>query len=109
MGLGLALLERWIEHDEKHVAELNLFQLRVSRKSNGTGQFAALGRLADVVRRVTDGPHYEEIADLAGVVLGAEIFPEQVRRAAAPKRAPHWRWVTGKKPKLLTVARSRAK
>jgi len=106
MGLGLALFERWIEHDEKHVAELNLFQLRVSRKSKGTGQFAAIGRLADEVQRVTGEAHYEEIADLAGVILRTEIFPEQVRRAAPPRRAPHLQWV---KPKLHTATRSRTK
>jgi hypothetical protein len=111
MRLGLATFERWIEYVEEHVAELNLFRLRVSRKSEApskalsAGQFAAIGRLAEEVKRVTGKAHYEEIADLAGVIFGTEVFPEQVRRAAQRARG-HWQWV---KPKLNTTARSRAK
>src|SRR5262249_3747795 len=93
MGLGLALFERWIEYDEKHVAQLNLFQLRVSRKSKSTGWFAALGRLADEVDRVSGAAHYEEIADLAGVILGRQIFAEQVRDASTKRAKGHWNWV----------------
>jgi hypothetical protein len=101
MGLGLAVFERWIEYVEKHVAELNLFRLRVSRKSEdphktlSAGQFAAIGQLADEVKRVTGRAHYEEIADLAGVILGAEVFTDQVRYVARRARG-HWEWVPPK-------------
>jgi hypothetical protein len=116
MQRGLALFEKRIEYVEKQVAELNLFQLRVSRKSEApsktlsAGQFAAIGRLADEVKRVTGEAHYDEIADLAGVVFGTEVFPDQVHNAAThppkPRARGHWQWV---KPKLNTAARSRAK
>ena len=114
MGLGLATFEMWIEYVAEHVAGLNLFRLRVSRKSEApskalsAGQFAAIGRLAEEVKYVTGRAHYGEIADLAGVIVKTEVFPEQVRRAAQRARG-HWQWVKYKEPKPYTAVRSRAK
>jgi hypothetical protein len=109
MGLGLVLIERRIEYVEKHVAELNLFRLRATRKSKAprAGQTAVIGRFADEVRRVTGKAHYNEIADLMDIILRTRgpISCEQVRATQKPRQG-HWQWV---KPKPHTVVRSRTK
>jgi hypothetical protein len=114
MGHGLALLEMRVATAED-VAKLNLFRLRVMRKSqsNDAGRIAAIKWLAHSVKELKtratgnlriDNPNMKQIADLAQVILGGDVSIEQVR-AALRGREP-WKWVV---PKVLGVARSPSK
>jgi hypothetical protein len=130
MGLGLALFERRIEV-EKHVAEVNLYQLRATQKHHlratrknqarrkpvrkmeaPARQVAAVKLLADEVKRVTGKPHYAEIADLASVILRTEVSLDQVR-AAQRLRGGHREWAVRSLPEEMRkrpkAARLRAK
>jgi hypothetical protein len=115
MGRGLALLEMRVATAED-VAKLNLFRLRVTRKSQSkdAGRIAAIKWLAHSVKELKtratgnlriDNPNMKQIANLAQVILGGDdVFIDQVR-AALRGHAP-WKWVV---PKDLGVARSPSK
>jgi hypothetical protein len=122
MRLGLALFKRRIEV-EKHIADVNLYQLRATRKNQPRGkpvrkeeaparQVAAIKLLADEVKRITGKAHHGEVADLASVILGTEVSLDQVR-AGQRLRGGHWEWAARSLPdetrKPSKAARSRAK
>jgi len=126
MGLGLALFEKRIKVEED-VANINLFQLKASQKSHLAStrrkqarrkpaakqeaparRVAAIKLLAEEVKRVTGNAHYQDIADLAGVIFEMDVSQDQVR-AAQRLRGGHWEWAVRSLPekmrKLSKVAR----
>jgi hypothetical protein len=107
MGLGLALFERRIFFEQR-VAHLNLFRLKVTRKSKASsktlsaGQIATIKWLVEEVKRVTGKAHEGELKRLLDVTLGTEVSLDQVRDAQPERlKGGHWQWAARSLPEEM--------
>ena len=103
MELGLAAFERWIKIEER-VADVNLFQLKVTQKSktSSAGQIAATKLFVEQVMHVIGKFHERGIKNLLEVILGTEVSSGQVRDAQ-PERLEggHWQWAARSVPEEM--------
>jgi hypothetical protein len=76
----------------RRVALETLSRIGKTRKSNqkNAGVIAAIGWLAEGVRRCSGHPHLRAVADLAQVVFGRDISIDQVRNAVRTRQR-EWR------------------
>jgi len=91
ISAGLTALEDLVGA-QRRIAQETLKRLGATRKANGrqAATLAALGWLADGVKRLTDRPHRNHVAALARVVLRVRVSEDQIR-AAERTRKREWR------------------
>jgi len=69
-----------------------------TRKSRDGAETAAVGWLAEGVRRICGKPHSKAAADLAEALLGCEVSEERLREAERTRRSRNWQLPLGLHP-----------
>jgi hypothetical protein len=78
--------------DRRRIAKETALRTGATRKTSGdAADTAAVGWLAEGVRRACGKPHHVPAAALAGIVLGFEVSVDQLREAERTRREHEWR------------------
>jgi hypothetical protein len=91
MKLGLHLVREAIK-DRCRIAKETILRIGATRKTKGdAADTAAIGWLAEGVRRACGKPHHVHAAALVEIVLGCEVSVDQLREAERTRRERDWR------------------
>lgn len=107
MRQGLSLINDRVLAGQR-VAKEDHGRLGVTRKSNmkQASQNAAIGWLAEGVRRITGRPHHLIVADLAQIVLNTEVSLDRVKQTLRV-RSREWRQPINQDSSLIQNRRVR--
>jgi hypothetical protein len=108
MERGLRLIAKKIEAKQCGVKEvMPLFGVTRKTKGKDAAENAAIWSLAVEVRRITGKWHFSEVADLAEVLLGTEVFPDRVRHVTRYRRQRYAEAIDTQTRRLTTVFNER--